>query len=100
MDGHQAVPAQQAAWRTTGERPTCPQRHILGVAVRGARDLPDRFGPYTTCYNRFVRWRQAGVWDEIMNALAGTHDAAAQMIDTSIVPVHQQGVKSESCWIF
>jgi hypothetical protein len=35
------------------------------------RDLPDIFGPYTTCYNRFVRWRQAGVWDEIMNALAG-----------------------------
>ena len=20
------------------------------------------FGPYTTCYNRFVRWRRAGVW--------------------------------------
>jgi transposase len=25
------------------------------------RDLPDAFGPYTTCYNRFVRWRQAGI---------------------------------------
>src|SRR3954468_19325225 len=24
----------------------------------------------TTCYNRFVRWRRAGVWDQIMNALA------------------------------
>jgi transposase len=21
------------------------------------RDLPEAFGPYTTCYNRFVRWR-------------------------------------------
>jgi transposase len=27
------------------------------------RDLPENFGPYTTCYNRFVRWRRAGVWD-------------------------------------
>jgi hypothetical protein len=26
------------------------------------RDLPDNFGPHTTCYNRFVRWRRAGVW--------------------------------------
>ncbi|MFK4724846.1 transposase [Bradyrhizobium niftali] len=26
------------------------------------RDLPDAFGPYTTCYNRFVRWPRAGVW--------------------------------------
>jgi len=55
------------------------------------RDLPGSFGTYTTCYNRFVRWRRAGVWAKIMNALAGVHDAAAQMIDTSIVRVHQHG---------
>ena len=47
-------------------------------------DLPEAFGPYTTCYNRFVRWRQAGVWSRIIDALAAAHDAAVQMIDTSI----------------
>jgi transposase len=59
---------------------------IFWVLRSGApwRDLPDSFGPYTTCYNRFVRWRRAGVWGGIMNTLAGTHDAAVQMIDTSI----------------
>jgi transposase len=64
---------------------------IFWVLCSGApwRDLPDNFGPYTTCYNRFVRWRRAGVWGGIMNALAATHDAAVQMIDTSIVRVHQ-----------
>jgi transposase len=55
------------------------------------RDLPEIFGPYTTCYNRFVRWRQAAVWGKIMNALASAHDAAVQIIDTSIVRVHQHG---------
>src|ERR1700746_451744 len=25
------------------------------------RDLPEAYGPHTTCYNRFVRWRKAGV---------------------------------------
>jgi transposase len=55
------------------------------------RDLPDDFGPCTTCYNRFVRWRRAGVWAKIMNAFAGAHDAAVQMIDTFIVRVHQHG---------
>ena len=66
---------------------------IFWVLRSGApwRDLPDNFGPYTTCYNRFVRWRRAGVWTKIMNALAGAHDAAVQMIDTSIVRVHQHG---------
>ena len=53
--------------------------------------MPDNFGPYTTCYNHFVRWRRAGVWAKIMNALACAHDAAVQMTDTSIVRVHQHG---------
>ena len=56
-------------------------------AYHGA--LPDCYGPCTTCYNRFVRWRRAGVWGRIMDALAAAHDAAVQMIDTSIVRVHQ-----------
>jgi transposase len=66
---------------------------IFWVLRSGApwRDLPDDFGPYTTCYNRFVRWRRAGVWTRIMNALAAAHDASVQMIDTSIVRVHQHG---------
>ena len=44
-----------------------------------------------TCYNRFVRWRRANVWDQIMEALAAAHEAAVQMIDTSVVRVHQHG---------
>src|SRR3984885_7296246 len=66
---------------------------IFWVLRSGApwRDLPVNFGPYTTCYNRFVRWRRAGVWGRIMTALATAHDAAVQMIDTSIVRVHQHG---------
>ena len=24
-------------------------------------DIPERYGPYTTCVNRFNRWRRAGV---------------------------------------
>jgi transposase len=55
------------------------------------RDLPEAFGPYTTRYYRFVRWRRAGVWGRVLDALASAHDAAVQMIDTSIVRVHQHG---------
>ena len=49
---------------------------IFWVLRSGApwRDLPDDFGPYTTCYNRFVRWRRAGVWGQHMDALAAAHD--------------------------
>ena len=31
---------------------------IFWILRSGApwRDLPENYGPYTTCYNRFVRW--------------------------------------------
>jgi transposase len=50
---------------------------IFWVLRSGApwRDLPENNGPYTTCYNRFVRQRKAGVWDRIMNGLSVAHDA-------------------------
>lgn len=60
-------------------------------APRSNGPTRDDFGPYTTCYNRFVRWRRASVWGRIMNALAKAHDSSVQMIDTSIIPVHQHG---------
>jgi transposase len=66
---------------------------IFWVLRSGApwRDLPENYGPHTTCYNRFVRWRRAGIWDQIMEELATAHDTAVQMIDTSVVCVHQHG---------
>jgi transposase len=48
------------------------------------RDLPNNCGPYTTCYNRFVRRRRAGVWARIMTSFAVPDDTSVQMIDTSI----------------
>jgi transposase len=60
---------------------------IFWVLRSGApwRDLPEAFGPYTTRYSRFVRWRRAGVWRRIIDTLAAAHDVAVEMIDTSIV---------------
>jgi transposase len=51
---------------------------IFWVLRSGApwRDLPEIYGPCTTCYKRFVRWRRAGVWDKIIEALAAAHEAA------------------------
>lgn len=54
------------------------------------RDLPERYGPYTTIYNRFNRWRKAGIWDRIMDAITIVYDGKLQMIDSSSIRVHQQ----------
>jgi transposase len=64
---------------------------IFWVLRTGApwRDMPERYGPYTTAYNRFNRWRKAGIWDRLMDAIVKAHDGNVQMIDSSVVRVHQ-----------
>jgi transposase len=52
---------------------------MLPNKVRGVPRVNDR------------RVRKAGVWSRVMEALAAAHDPAVQMIDTSIVRVHQHG---------
>jgi transposase len=70
---------------------------IFWVLRAGApwRDLPERYGTYSTAYNRFNRWRKAGIWDRLLDAIVRAHDGEVQMIDSSIVrvPQHASGVK-------
>jgi transposase len=70
---------------------------IFWVLRSGApwRDLPERYGPRTTCYNRFVRWRKAGVWDRLMDAISAAHDGQIQMIDSTSVRAHQQAATAK-----
>ena len=70
---------------------------IFWVLRSGApwRDLPERYGPRTTCYNRFVRWRKASVWDRLMDAITAAHDGDIQMIDSTSVRAHQQAATAK-----
>ena len=60
------------------------------------RDLPERYGPRTTCYNRFVRWRRAGVWDRLMDAIIAAYDGDIQMIDSTSIRAHQQAATAKT----
>src|SRR4051795_7967966 len=77
-----------------GRKPRDNRRVLNGifwVLRTGApwRDLPERYGPYTSAYNRFNRWCKAGIWDRLMDAIVKAYDGKVQMIDSSIVRVHQ-----------
>ena len=54
-------------------------------------DIPERYGPPTTCANRFRRWAKIGVWDRIFEAVSAAYDGDLQMIDSSSIRVHQHG---------
>jgi transposase len=91
------LPPQRPA---TG-RPAKDHRLVLNAILwrirSGApwRDLPTDYGPWETIYSRFRRWRESGVWDEVLVALQAeaAHDDALDgtlaMLDGSSIRAHQ-----------
>src|SRR5829696_7118481 len=58
------------------------------------RDVPARYGPWQTCYDRFVRWRRDGTWDRLLALVQSAADAAGRIdwticIDATTVRAHQ-----------
>lgn len=58
------------------------------------RDLPERYGPWQTVYDRFVRWRRDGTWDRLLQQAQTTSDAVGDVVwevslDSTTVRAHQ-----------
>lgn len=58
------------------------------------RDLPERYGPWQTCYDRFTRWRRDGTWDRLLKHVQTHSDAVGEIewiisVDSSIARAHQ-----------
>jgi len=65
---------------------------IVHVIKSGCRwcDCPPEYGPYTTIYNRFVRWAERGVWERLFRVLADRgRSTEVQMIDSTHVKAHR-----------
>jgi transposase len=70
---------------------------ILWIDRTGApwNDLPSRYGPVGTVSSRFYRWRQAGIWQRLLEALQaradrqGRVDWSLHFVDSTIVRAHQ-----------
>ena len=52
-------------------------------------DIPVRYGPYTTAYNRFNRWSRRGIWKRIFDTLASKSRDSLYLIDSTIVKAHR-----------
>ena len=53
------------------------------------RDLPERYGPWKTVYNRFANWAQKGHWATIFRELQIEVDQTGSIVDGSVVRAHQ-----------
>ncbi len=81
--------------KSTGPRAKLGDRNFINAVVWRVktgvpwRDLPERFGPWKTVYNRFTRWAGLGRWEEIFKRLQLEPDDLGSLVDGSIVRAHQ-----------
>ena len=69
---------------------------ILWILRTGApwRDLPSRYGPWSTVSGRFYYWRKKGIWQAVLNALQIQADAEGKLnwdihfVDGSVIRAH------------
>ena len=59
------------------------------------RNMPERFGPWQTVYDRFRKWSRLGLWDRILRHLQARRIQSDEIdwelfaIDGSVVRAHQ-----------
>lgn len=91
------LPPEHSGKRGRPYRPHRPVVNgILWVLTTGARwaDLPPRYGPWQTAYDRFVRWQKSGVWDGVLARLQAYYDESGRLewhfgaADSTIIAVH------------
>ena len=52
------------------------------------RDLPPDYGCWSNTHRRFIRWRDKGIWEQLMEILIDEPDYEWLMIDASYCKVH------------
>lgn len=94
----------EAQWRRL--QPLLPKQKRGPAALRGDRlfieavlfrlkaglpwrDLPERFGPWKSVYNRFNNWSVRGHWAVIFQELQLEVDETGSIVDGSVVRAHQ-----------
>ena len=101
------LPPQRPPTGSKGGRPAEDHRRMINgmlwIDRTGApwRDLPERYGPWSTVSTRFYRWVKVGLWDRVLTAVQTQADAAGELdwdthdVDGTVIRAHQHAAGAQ-----
>ena len=87
------LPGRKGAWGRVANDNRLFINAVLWIFRTGApwRDLPPDYGDWKNTHRRFCRWRDKGIWEQILRVLLGDENKEYEwlMIDASLIKCHQ-----------
>jgi transposase len=84
------LPGREGVWGGVAQNNREFLNAVMWILRSGApwRDLPPAYGGWKNTHRRFCRWRDAGVWEALLEQLIVQPDYEWLMIDASHCKVH------------
>ena len=84
------MPGQKGLWGGRAKDNRLFLNAVFWILRTGApwRDLPPDYGDWKNTHRRFCRWRDKGLWEQLLEKLIVDPDYEWLMIDASHIKVH------------
>ena len=91
------LPGRKGVWGGIAQDNRLFINAVFWILRTGApwRDLPPEYGGWSNTHRRFIRWRDKGIWEGLLDVLIDAPDYEWLMIDASHckVPPHAAGAR-------
>ena len=84
------LPGREGSWGGIAQDNRKFVNAVFWILRTGApwRDLPAAYGGWSNTHRRFIRWRDKGIWEKLLEQLVDAPDFEWLMIDASHIKVH------------
>ena len=84
------LPGREGTWGGRAQDNRQFLNAVFWILRTGApwRDLPPDYGGWSNTHRRFIRWRDAGLWESLLEKVIDDPDLEWLMIDASHIKVH------------
>ncbi len=88
------LPGQKGCWGGIARDNRTFINAVMWIFRTGVpwRDLPPDYGNWKNIHRRFCRWRDNGIWENLLNIFINAPDFEWLMIDSIFVKTHKAGL--------